>query len=347
MLQALEGHIIPVLQSQLVPQVLLRAPFQFDGFEHHLLSDELLEDKEFKPLELLTRWEEKGFSARRMEQFGFLFSGDYWEQVGVTHSQARELGNSGGLGLRAIHLKAPAAFYTPSYVPHGFASEENKDIQRDEPIRIFYVVFSESHCLLRLADSATGGTHNIYVRERQLMALKDDYVQALAAQDFRDAQMILLNMAKYLRGYLESHQVMASNTAWPDISTLFSPPPDTSPHKIALCHQAIDFIQFNLHSHLDTQAIADACSVSYMHLNRVFRATTGLPLMHWVTKCRLDAAQLMLEKTQERIADIATLVGFASTQSFSSVFSRHVGMSPRAYRKHYQNARMREIDLRR
>ncbi len=79
--------------------------------------------------------------------------------------------------------------------------------------------------------------------------------------------------------------------------------------------------------------IAKAAMFSKFHFTRIFQRATGLSPGRFLSAIRLQQAKQLLVSTELNVADISFLVGFNSVGTFSSRFSRSVGMSPTRYRK--------------
>ncbi|WP_367318529.1 helix-turn-helix domain-containing protein [Streptomyces sp. HUAS ZL42] len=79
--------------------------------------------------------------------------------------------------------------------------------------------------------------------------------------------------------------------------------------------------------------MAKAAMFSKFHFTRVFQRVTGLSPGRFLSAIRLQRAKQLLVSTDLNVADISFLVGFNSVGTFSSRFSRSVGMSPSQYRK--------------
>ena len=65
---------------------------------------------------------------------------------------------------------------------------------------------------------------------------------------------------------------------------------------------------------------------------------SGLPasrltLTDYVNRCRIDWAKRELLKPEERISEIAFMVGYQSLSQFNRSFARIVGQSPTVYRR--------------
>ncbi|MXN64178.1 helix-turn-helix domain-containing protein [Stappia sp. GBMRC 2046] len=73
-----------------------------------------------------------------------------------------------------------------------------------------------------------------------------------------------------------------------------------------------------------------------------YLAETGTSHSELVSDVRIKRACHLLAKSNRRICDIATRLGFANASSFSRAFMRQMNMQPRAYR--YQQKSGRQCD---
>lgn len=109
-----------------------------------------------------------------------------------------------------------------------------------------------------------------------------------------------------------------------------------------------------LHAHLGTRVslcdVARAACLSPFHLLRVFQAAFGQSPHQYLTQRRLDRAKFLLEKTAVPVTAICLNCGFSSLGSFSALFHRTCGMSPRAWRIQFaavppENSKIQEVYL--
>jgi AraC-like DNA-binding protein len=81
----------------------------------------------------------------------------------------------------------------------------------------------------------------------------------------------------------------------------------------------------------------DDCAVeaelSPWHLLRSFRATFGETPKELLTRIRLERARHLLTVTSRSVLEICLDVGFSSLGTFTTLFKRHVGVSPGEYRR--------------
>ena len=81
---------------------------------------------------------------------------------------------------------------------------------------------------------------------------------------------------------------------------------------------------------------ADYTHVSPQHLSRVFRQSTGITFMDYITRVRIRRAIELLRDDDHKMYEIAEAVGFSSQHYFSSAFNMVLGVSPMEYKKSLQ-----------
>ena len=78
--------------------------------------------------------------------------------------------------------------------------------------------------------------------------------------------------------------------------------------------------------------LAHQAALSPTHFINRFKLATGLPPIHFLIDCRMDAAKKLLRGTAQPITEIAHTLNFASSQHFANQFRRATGETPRAWR---------------
>ena len=76
--------------------------------------------------------------------------------------------------------------------------------------------------------------------------------------------------------------------------------------------------------------LASAAALSRSAFFDRFSRTVGVTPMDYLLSWRMELAKQLLRQDLA-VADVAERVGYGSTSTFSTAFSRHVGMSPRKY----------------
>lgn len=92
------------------------------------------------------------------------------------------------------------------------------------------------------------------------------------------------------------------------------------------------FIDENLADPLPLARVARKAGLSESHFCRVFRESTGLTLIDYVNRRRIQWAKKELLKSETRVSEIAFLIGYRSLSQFNRCFSRVTGRSPTRYR---------------
>jgi AraC-like DNA-binding protein len=83
---------------------------------------------------------------------------------------------------------------------------------------------------------------------------------------------------------------------------------------------------------LSLDDLADEALLSKFYLSRVFHAVTGTSPFRFLTAIRLYEAKRLLRESPLNVTDVACCVGYSSLGTFTSRFTRSVGLSPGRYR---------------
>ncbi|MEH1028458.1 helix-turn-helix domain-containing protein [Micromonospora profundi] len=98
-------------------------------------------------------------------------------------------------------------------------------------------------------------------------------------------------------------------------------------------NRAISTMRENLGEPLTVDDMARAAMFSKFHFTRIFQRATGISPGRFLSALRLQRAKQLLISTSLNVADISLRVGYNSVGTFSSRFTRSVGMSPTTYRR--------------
>lgn len=98
---------------------------------------------------------------------------------------------------------------------------------------------------------------------------------------------------------------------------------------------AIAFIQENLDRDLRLAEIAALVAMSPYHFARMFKQSTGFTPHQYLVRQRLTKAKELLRRSEIAIADIGYMVGYKNSSHFTSVFRKHLKVTPKAYRNSF------------
>lgn len=88
----------------------------------------------------------------------------------------------------------------------------------------------------------------------------------------------------------------------------------------------------NLKGDLSIEALAAEVSMSRRNFTRSFRKAFATSPADFVEALRLDEGRILLSESQGSIEEIASAVGFSSSDVFRRAFARRFGVSPSGYR---------------
>jgi DNA-binding response OmpR family regulator/AraC-like DNA-binding protein len=98
-------------------------------------------------------------------------------------------------------------------------------------------------------------------------------------------------------------------------------------------NRAITWIGAKHAEKLTVEGIAEAVDISTSHLAHAFRVETGMTVMDFVTKVRVEIAKRLLATTDHNLAEIAARSGFFDASHLSRMFLHTTGRRPGFYRR--------------
>lgn len=111
-------------------------------------------------------------------------------------------------------------------------------------------------------------------------------------------------------------------------------------------NEAIRFIHENYHKPLDLAMVSNHVSLNYAYFSNQFKKNIGKGFAEYLRDVRLDKARRLLAETDQRILEIASMVGYESYKSFTRAFREAMNMQPTEYRLLTRRKLEREEDYR-
>ena len=105
-----------------------------------------------------------------------------------------------------------------------------------------------------------------------------------------------------------------------------------SDHSIS---SAQEWLHKNFHQSFPLEAPARRVGMSLRNFVRRFKQATGDSPLLYLQKLRVAAAKRMLEGDHRTMQEISDAVGYQDVAFFRSLFQRHTGVSPSAYRQRF------------
>lgn len=341
-LKTLDDKILHVLTSQRVLQLLAAPPFYLSAGKQQILREEPLSDPPYNPLQEVHRWNEEQMLASRGIYLTFVYSGFIHKKVGVLESHRQQMKRrkqAAPAGVQLVRLKAPASILYADFTARENGSFFDEKAPRDTKI----LTLNFDH---EITVTLSGYTHDEHICSHRLQ-MRDEALQQLAGiykEEMRfeanteASQTLLLAIMNRLRYRLAAMQVAPGNRR-EDESGQEGKLSKTQHKHRQLCQSAIEYVQNNIQQPLNIKQIARHLEVSEYHLSRIFHHAYGVTLIHYISVMRIDMAKTMLQSTNEPIREVALRTGFSSAESFSHVFRKHIGMSPKQFRNQYKTQR--------
>jgi transcriptional regulator GlxA family with amidase domain len=96
--------------------------------------------------------------------------------------------------------------------------------------------------------------------------------------------------------------------------------------------RAIRFVNENLDTKLKWDEIATTVSMDPFTFGRGFKLATGMTPHQYIIRCRLRRAMKLLARNELTLADIALEVGCSCQSHLTTLFRKHLGTTPGAFR---------------
>jgi AraC-like DNA-binding protein len=96
---------------------------------------------------------------------------------------------------------------------------------------------------------------------------------------------------------------------------------------------AISFIEQNIAEQLQIKCLAESAFLSETQFKKLFKIQTGMTVMKYVTKLRMEKAQALLTHTDYPLPIIGEKVGYKEPSAFRRKFSQYFGLSPTKFKK--------------
>ncbi len=105
------------------------------------------------------------------------------------------------------------------------------------------------------------------------------------------------------------------------------------------------YITTNMSSDLTVESVAESVHLNRNYLTRLFKKHLGVTTNQYITNLKLEAASLLLLRTDMPIKAVATEAFFSNPHIFMRRFKAVKGLSPSKYRQKFQNINKNTADI--
>ncbi len=97
--------------------------------------------------------------------------------------------------------------------------------------------------------------------------------------------------------------------------------------------EVVSYLESHYTEPIDLAALARHVHLSRWHLSRSFAQRMGMGVVEFAHRLRIEQACRRLRLTDDPIGSIAADMGYQEIAYFTRCFRKHLGQSPRAYRR--------------
>jgi AraC family transcriptional regulator len=94
-----------------------------------------------------------------------------------------------------------------------------------------------------------------------------------------------------------------------------------------------DYVRERLADDISLESLAELAHLSPFHFSRVFKQTTGMSPLQFVTRERIARAQQLIRETSRSLIEIGLEVSYTSPSHFAKVFRQVTGVTPNEFRR--------------
>lgn len=98
------------------------------------------------------------------------------------------------------------------------------------------------------------------------------------------------------------------------------------------------YVEKNYGGDISAEEMAKLCNMSYSYFSRIFKKIMKKSFSEYLTYVRINEAEKLLVSSDMNITEIAMEVGFSTSSYFIKQFKELRNVSPKQYRKNYENS---------
>ena len=93
------------------------------------------------------------------------------------------------------------------------------------------------------------------------------------------------------------------------------------------------YIKKNYGREISLESLGEEFQMNGVYLGQIFRKETGTTFLKYLTALRIEEAKRLLSQGDKNISEVSEMVGYKTSQYFSQIFIKNVGMKPQEYKK--------------
>lgn len=93
------------------------------------------------------------------------------------------------------------------------------------------------------------------------------------------------------------------------------------------------YINKNYGREISLESLGEEFQMNGVYLGQIFRKETGTTFLKYLTALRIEEAKRLLAQGEKNVSEVSEMVGYKTSQYFSQIFIKNVGMKPQEYKK--------------
>lgn len=107
--------------------------------------------------------------------------------------------------------------------------------------------------------------------------------------------------------------------------------------------EIMEWIRVNRIENLSVTRVAEVFNYNPNYLSGAFKKHTGVSLLDYITRTKIDFAKSLLLSSRDSVKDIANYVGFDDEKYFMKVFKKLEGVTPSQYRNAFYRKHLNDM----
>jgi len=99
------------------------------------------------------------------------------------------------------------------------------------------------------------------------------------------------------------------------------------------CQIVIDYLESHLYDKINMEDLSRAMSFSKSYVSKRFVSACGYSIIDYFNIMKVNEAKRLIRETNKNFFEISDMLSFSNSHYFSTMFKRHVGLTPTQYKK--------------
>ncbi|SHJ18449.1 helix-turn-helix domain-containing protein [Desulfofundulus thermosubterraneus] len=259
--------------------------------------------------------------------------------VGRVYSDARHLGlsfNEAWRAIRRVFCGVPGIYYFGD----GSARDREPFLERERAALKYAILNDDRQKALRIVQEikmvlAAFGEGDLNILKMMVFEMLS-LVMTACMENGRSADQVFIHALEWIKQLHLAEDAGKMAEIWSEACkrVLLNTNNDHS-LEIQVVARARRFMEEHFQEDLSLSEIARRQFISPYYFSRLFKQSTGMTVMEFLTSLRMEKAKELLGKTHQSVSQVAGAVGYVDPNYFSRVFKRYIGMSPTEYRRKF------------